>query len=180
MGLFSFFKKDAGKKVESDDKAGGGIIKSAEASEMTPEAEAEVEAAKAAAPGIDATAVASDAIKKEIEKLNLDVKDLDVEVDGETVKVKGKALDQATREKVVLAAGNVEGISAVDEAIETEQTGPESQFHEVAKGDTLWAISEKYYGNGAKYEAIVEANQPMITNPDMIYPGQVLRIPPQD
>ena len=45
------------------------------------------------------------------------------------------------------------------------------------KGDTLWAIAEKAYGNGAKYEAIFEANKPMLTHPDKIYPGQVLRIP---
>ena len=47
----------------------------------------------------------------------------------------------------------------------------------VQSGDTLWAISEKAYGNGSKYELIFEANKPMLTHPDKIYPGQVLRIP---
>lgn len=47
-------------------------------------------------------------------------------------------------------------------------------------GDTLWAISEREYGkgHGDKYNVIFEANKPMLKNPDLIYPGQVLRIPP--
>jgi nucleoid-associated protein YgaU len=37
-----------------------------------------------------------------------------------------------------------------------------------------------YYGNAMKYPAIFEANKPMLENTDLIYPGQVLRIPPQE
>jgi nucleoid-associated protein YgaU len=48
----------------------------------------------------------------------------------------------------------------------------------VVKGDTLSAISRKYYGDANKYNAIFEANKPMLSNPDKIYPGQKLRIPP--
>jgi nucleoid-associated protein YgaU len=47
----------------------------------------------------------------------------------------------------------------------------------VVKGDTLSAISKKYYGDANKYNAIFEANKPMLSNPDKIYPGQKLRIP---
>ncbi|WP_366513955.1 LysM peptidoglycan-binding domain-containing protein [Planktotalea sp.] len=50
-------------------------------------------------------------------------------------------------------------------------------FHTVEKGDTLWAVAEKAMGNGSKYTAIFEANKPMLSHPDKIYPGQVLRIP---
>jgi nucleoid-associated protein YgaU len=48
------------------------------------------------------------------------------------------------------------------------------------KGDTLWAIAEKFYGKGKgkEYNRIFEANRPMLSHPDKIYPGQTLRIPP--
>jgi len=49
----------------------------------------------------------------------------------------------------------------------------------VVKGDTLSAIAKKYYGDANKYNAIFEANKPMLTHPDKIYPGQKLRIPAQ-
>lgn len=48
--------------------------------------------------------------------------------------------------------------------------------HEVRRGDTLWAIAEAAYGRGASFPLIVRAN-PQITDPDVIRPGQVLRIP---
>jgi nucleoid-associated protein YgaU len=47
----------------------------------------------------------------------------------------------------------------------------------VEKGDTLWAISAKTLGSGARYEEIFEANKPMLSHPDKIYQGQMLRIP---
>jgi hypothetical protein len=60
------------------------------------------------------------------------------------------------------------------------RSGQRAQISHGRKGDTLWAIAEKAYGNGAKYEVIFEANRPMLTHPDKIYPGQVLRIPDLD
>ena len=47
----------------------------------------------------------------------------------------------------------------------------------MAKGDNLWKIAEKYLGSGARNKEIFEANRPMLSDPDKIYPGQVLRIP---
>ena len=55
--------------------------------------------------------------------------------------------------------------------------GTASQFHDVVSGDTLSAISKKYYGDANKYNTIFEANKPMLSHPDKIYPGQKLRIP---
>lgn len=49
--------------------------------------------------------------------------------------------------------------------------------HTVQKGDTLWGIARKYYGNGSQYTRIYQANSGMIRNPGLIYPGQVLTIP---
>jgi Uncharacterized protein containing LysM domain len=49
----------------------------------------------------------------------------------------------------------------------------------VKSGDTLSGIAKEVYGNAGKYHQIFEANRPMLKDPDHIYPGQVLRIPPQ-
>jgi len=79
------------------------------------------------------------------------------------------------KEKIILAVGNVDGVAAV--ADNTAAGAAEPVFHTVEKGDTLWAIAEKTMGNGSKYQAIFEANKPMLSHPDKIYPGQMLRIP---
>lgn len=52
-----------------------------------------------------------------------------------------------------------------------------AKSYAVAKGDTLWAIAKKYYGDGSKYTKIFEANKGVLKNPNVIYPGQVLALP---
>ena len=113
-----------------------------------------------------------------ISGLGLEVEDLEVQVDGERVTVSGKTPDQATREKVILAVGNVEGVSEVEDNLVVEAPEPEAQFHTVVSGDTLGKIAKNFYGDAMKYPVIFEANKPMLTDPNRIYPGQVLRIPP--
>jgi nucleoid-associated protein YgaU len=54
-----------------------------------------------------------------------------------------------------------------------------SQFYTVQKGDTLSKIAREFYGEASKYPQIFEANKPMLKDPDKIYPGQMLRIPPE-
>ncbi len=49
--------------------------------------------------------------------------------------------------------------------------------HRVQPGDTLWAIAEANYGDGSRYGAIVRANPALISDPDLIFPGQVLKVP---
>jgi len=130
----------------------------------------------------------AEAIKEEIESSfeELPVDGLVVEVNEETVILAGVAKDYATREKAILIAGNVEGISQVnaDQLVTMEQIAqtntreiPEEIFYTIAKGDTLWAISEKFYDDGSKYPHIVEANLEVIKDADLIYPGQAIRIP---
>jgi nucleoid-associated protein YgaU len=60
-----------------------------------------------------------------------------------------------------------------------DQSAPEAQWYTVVSGDTLSKISKQYYGDANKYMKIFEANKPMLSSPDKIYPGQKLRIPPQ-
>lgn len=107
----------------------------------------------------------------------LKVTDMDIELDGDTAKIWGVAADQATREKVLLTIGNTKGIASVDDKMTTAVQEPEAQFHTVASGESLSLIAKKYYGNAMKYTKIFEANKPLLSNPDKIYPGQVLRIP---
>lgn len=54
---------------------------------------------------------------------------------------------------------------------------PQNQTYTVKSGDCLWNIAKKYYGNGSKYTVIYNANKDKISNPNLIYPGQVLTIP---
>jgi nucleoid-associated protein YgaU len=151
MGLLSFIK-------EAGEKLFGGS------------------SAQAAEP--DANKVAGDAIKTYIESQNLGLTNLEVSyvaAEG-LVTLKGSAPSQEASEKASLAAGNVSNVTKVDNQLVAPAADP-AQYHDVVKGDTLSAISKKYYGDANKYNAIFEANKPMLTHPDKIYPGQKLRIP---
>jgi len=114
----------------------------------------------------------ADALKKEVADLGLDAEGVDIEVDGDKVKVNTAGVSQSLREKIILAVGNVAGVASVEAEVEDEAV-----FHTVEKGDTLSAIAKKTLGSANKYHAIFEANKPMLSHPDKIYPGQVLRIP---
>ena len=115
-------------------------------------------------------------IKQELADLGLDTKGLDIKVDGDKVTIGGDAVSQEMKEKVILAAGNVDGIAAVEDNAGAPDA-KEGTFHTLAKGENLWKIAEKTMGNGADYMKIFEANKPMLKDPDLIYPGQMLRIP---
>lgn len=56
-------------------------------------------------------------------------------------------------------------------------SAPKVKTYTVKSGDCLWNIAKKYYGNGAQYTKIYNANTGKIKNPNLIYPGQVLTIP---
>ena len=57
------------------------------------------------------------------------------------------------------------------------QTAPKKRTHKVVKGDTLWALASRYYGNGSKYPTIHNANKDKVKNPNLIHIGWVLVIP---
>lgn len=122
---------------------------------------------------------AADAILAYVKTQNFDVKDLAVTFDGAslTATVSGTAADQATREKIVLCCGNVGSVEKVNDQLNVNNTAEASRFYTVKSGDTLSKISKQMYGDANKYDAIFEANKPMLKSPDRIYPGQVLRIP---
>lgn len=125
-------------------------------------------------------ATAGAAIEKYIGSQNLKADGLNVAYDGatQTVTVSGVAPDQATKEKIVLCCGNVAAVSKVNDLLTVASPGePASTFREVKAGDTLSKIAKDAYGDANAYMKIFDANKPMLTSPDKIYPGQMLRIP---
>lgn len=155
MGLFSFLKK-----------AGSDIFKSKE--EKAAEAAAEAAAMKQQRLA---------ALRGVVDGLALPITDLDLELDDDKVTVYGQTESQADKEKVVLALGNVAGIATIDDRISVVKPAPQAQFYEVRSGDSLSKIAKAHYGDPMKYPVIFEANKPMLKDPNLIYPGQVLRIP---
>lgn len=162
MGLLSFIK-EAGEKL-----FGSGQAQAAQAA---------ADAEKAAA----ANAAAGRAIEDYINKMNLKVDGLKVDFDGgsSAVTVSGIASDQETHDKVLLCCGNVAGVGQVNDQLSVAAPQDESKYYTVVRGDTLSKIAKEYYGNANAYMQIFEANKPMLSHPDKIYPGQMLRIPPK-
>lgn len=117
-------------------------------------------------------------LKDYINKLGLPGSDkVDVKVDGDKASISGDSISQELKEKILIAAGNIAGITSVEDNVKVDQAANEAKFYTVKKGDTLSAISKEVYGDPNKYNKIFEANKPMLTHPDKIYPGQTLRIP---
>ena len=135
-------------------------------------------------------------IERNLAGLDIDGEQVSVEVNGPVAVLTGSAPNQESLEKMVLCAGNQHGIGKVDcqvkvdapppavqaDTTEVESaptaTEPASTFYTVKSGDTLGKIAQEFYGKASDYMLIFEANQPMLKDPDKIYPGQSLRIPP--
>ena len=133
-----------------------------------------------AAKNLAANSAAGDAIISYIKSQNLSATGLTVTFDGatSTASVFGVAPDQATKEKIALCCGNVAGVAKVNNMLSVDKSAPEATYYTVVSGDTLSKIAKTNYGDANKYMMIFEANKPMLSDPNKIYPGQVLRIPP--
>jgi nucleoid-associated protein YgaU len=140
-------------------------------------------APSAATPNVDAlNAAAGEAITRYVESQRLTAQNLNIKYDGasKTVTVSGVAPDTATREKIVLCCGNVHAVAKVDDQMTVAPgAAPASTFYEVKSGDSLSKIAKTAYGDANAYMKIFEANKPMLSDPNKIYPGQQLRIPPK-
>lgn len=150
MGLFSFIK-DAGAKI---------FGKKVE--------EAPVE---------EKATLKAGALLEHVKSLGLKYNSIKIILKGDDVTVEGEVNAQEDAEKITLTLGNVEGVDTVENLMTVKEPKPEAQYHTVEKGEWLSKIAKKYYGDANKYTVIFEANKPMLTDPDLIYPGQVLRIP---
>jgi nucleoid-associated protein YgaU len=171
MGLFEFVK-DAGERLFGKDEE----------------------------PQQDGNEAMEAALRRRIARAGLKAEGLEIAFNDGVVSVRGEAPDHEMREKIVLAVGNSRGVARVDDLLKVSATAPpqmaeaavaaasvsedqpaeaiESVMYTVQRGDTLSAIAKEHYGNAGKYMVIFEANKPLLEDPDRIYPGQVLRIPP--
>ena len=167
MGFFSFVK-EAGEKL-----FGRGEAKAAEQAAKADPTPVNLEALNAAAGAAIANYVAANGLSADALAILFDSTTAEVTV-------RGLPADQSTREKIVLCCGNVEGVVKVNDEMTVLETVAPAQFYTVVKGDNLSKISKEFYGTPNKYPLIFEANKPMLTHPDKIYPGQMLRIPPAE
>ncbi len=156
MGLFDFVK-EAGAKV-----LGGGKAKA--------EAAAKAEELGELRKGNE--------LVRYVLGMGLPVENLKIDFDDGTATIKGKVESTAVRENIVIGVGNVQGVARVDDRLEVVNVTPPAKMYTVESGDSLSKIAKAHYGDAMKYMAIFEANKPMLDDPDKIYPGQVLRIPP--
>jgi len=118
-------------------------------------------------------------IEQYVRNMGLNISNVGVQYDGSgTVILTGQAATQADYEKATLTAGNITGVSHVDNRM-TVANAPaqDPKTYTVKPGDNLSKIAKEVYGDANKYPVIFEANKPMLKDPDEIYPGQVLRIP---
>lgn len=151
MGLFSFIK-NAGEKIFGGNE--------------TPEEKAQK-------------------VKDHVGKYGFDLSKVTFGTNGNNVVVSGTAKNLDEKQKILATAGNVDGIEGVEdnlvlaEPLKFELPDFSKTMYTVKSGDNLSKISKEVYGDPNKYNTIFEANKPMLTHPDKIYPGQVLYIPPQ-
>ncbi len=198
MGVFDF-AKEAGAKVglgdSKEDKAEKAAAASADAAKAASaklgkrQADARKRAAataevKAKAAEEEAAAEAkaraddgkrADNVERHLTRMGLG--DYNVKVVDDAATVIGEADTQEAKEKAIIAIGNIQGIATVRDFIRVAKAEPESTLYTVQSGDSLSKIAKEVYGDPMKYPDIFEANKPMLTDPDLIFPGQVLRIP---
>ncbi|OOR88278.1 peptidoglycan-binding protein LysM [Moraxella caviae] len=161
MGIFSF-AKDIGDKIFNRDKK-----------------EAAPAATPDAAPSEPSAQEIANLLLARVQAQNVQIDGLKVSYNGDTdtVTLSGTAKTQADRERARLAVGNVQHVETVVDNLEVQEAAEESRFYTVKSGDNLSKIAKEMYGNANDYMKIFDANKPMLSDPDKIYVGQVLRIP---
>jgi nucleoid-associated protein YgaU len=122
-------------------------------------------------------------VQSHLSKYNFDLSGVKFSVDGDEVTVSGEAKNIDEKQRILATAGNVDGISSVNdnlnlkEALKIDIPDISKTMYTVKSGDSLSKISKEVYGDAMAYNRIFEANKPMLSDPDKIYPGQVLYIP---
>ena len=89
----------------------------------------------------------------------------------------GSSLKVSTKKDVVKALAPANTTKKTTTVTSTTTAKTAQRTYTVKKGDNLWKIARQYYGKGALYTKIYEANKDKIKNPSLIYPGQVFVIP---
>jgi hypothetical protein len=121
---------------------------------------------------------AAEKIKKHIEDPNPGIDGLAVEYKNGTVFLSGQAASPEAMEKAVLMAGNIKGVSEVNiDGLQAPPVQAKVEYYIIKKGDTLSAVAKQFYGKANDYPKIFEANREVIKDPNLIFPGQKIRIP---
>ena len=131
-------------------------------------------------------------LQKKVTAMDLGIENLHVAFDDGTATINGEAPNIKNAEIARLVVGNHKGVEKVNDdglkvvatpvatetTNETERAGATAgEMYTVESGDTLGKIADRKLGASSRYMEIFEANKPMLSDPDKIYPGQVLRIP---
>jgi LysM repeat protein len=132
-------------------------------------------------------AQASEKIQEAILADNPGIRNLKVDYKNAAVYLSGEADSPEALQKAVLMAGNIQGVESVNVdgvkvAAGAQNTAgvegyDDTQYYVIKSGDTLSKIAGQYYDDAGKYNLIFEANREVIKNPDLIFPGQKIRIP---
>ena len=90
----------------------------------------------------------------------------------------GKAESAEAMEKAVLMAGNVAGVTDVNiDDLDAPEPADDVEYYTIESGDSLSKIAKQFYGNAMDYPKLFDANKEVIKDPDLIYPGQKIRVP---
>jgi nucleoid-associated protein YgaU len=154
MGLFSFLKGSGPKLLDKKEEAKATTVSAEEVKRLK-----------------------IDKMMTAVNALDLPVTDLSIMLNDDVVTVYGQSETQVAKELVILTLGNNADIASVDDRMSVVSPEPEATFYEVKSGDSLSKIAKSHYGDATKYNTIFEANKPMLKDPNLIYPGQMLRIP---
>lgn len=126
----------------------------------------------------DSAEDASDKLRAKLTGTNPGVADLDVAFDDGVVSLSGTAESAEALEKAVLIAGNTQGVTEVRiDNMEAPTPADDVQYYTIESGDSLSKVAKEFYGNAMDYTKLFEANKEVIEDPDLIYPGQKIRIP---
>ena len=132
----------------------------------------------------DADAAAK--ISEYISANNPGIEDLSVIFKDGQATIIGVTDSTEAAQKAILMAGNVEGVTEVIPKIQIDDIEtdiktalePENvEYYVIQSGDSLSKIAKKYYQDAMQYPRIFAANKEVIKDPDLIYPGQKIRIP---
>jgi nucleoid-associated protein YgaU len=135
----------------------------------------------------DTDAEAADNIRQHLEIKMSGMQNLDVQFDDGAATICGDCASQADRNMAALIVGDIKGVETVNidglnapEPAPEEPAEPEPTYHVVESGDTLGHIAQRYLGKASAYTKIFDANRAILDDPNKIFPGQKLLIPPGD
>lgn len=121
-----------------------------------------------------APSLTPEVLQNELQRLGLHDPGLDIRIAGDIVHLSGPVPSQDDKERIILAVGNVRGVAAVIEDIPSKA---DPSFYTIVPGDTLRSVAATWLGCAERWHDILAANRPMLSASDLIYRGQVLRLP---